>query len=244
MRQIVLDTETTGLEVTENHRIIEIGAVEVDKRRLTGRHFHQYLQPDRAIDAGAVEIHGITEEFLADKPRFEDIADEFLNFIEDAEVVIHNAAFDVSFLDSELRLCKANTRIDITCSAVIDSLALARKEYPGQRNSLDALCKRLGIDNSRRKLHGALLDAEILAEVYLCMTGGQSSLGFDASEGDRSVGQYDGPIFDTASHPPLRVVQASADALKAHSAYLEKLENSCEQGCAWTSLADVHPKEI
>ena len=120
MRQIVLDTETTGLEVTENHRIIEIGAVEIDNRRLTGRHFHQYLQPDRAIDAGAIEIHGITEEFLADKPRFEDIADEFLNFVEGAEVVIHNAAFDVSFLDYELRLCKANTRMDITCSEVID----------------------------------------------------------------------------------------------------------------------------
>ena len=241
MRQIVLDTETTGLEVTENHRIIEIGAVEIDNRRLTGRHFHQYLQPDRAIDAGAIEIHGITEEFLADKPRFEDIADEFLNFVEGAEVVIHNAAFDVSFLDYELRLCKANTRMDITCSEVTDSLALARKEYPGQRNSLDALCKRLGIDNTRRKLHGALLDAEILAEVYLCMTGGQSSLGFDAGEGDRSAGQYNGPIFDDASHPPLRVVQASADALKAHSAYLEKLENSCEQGCAWTALAKTVP---
>lgn len=237
MRQIVLDTETTGLEVTEHHRIIEIGAVEIDDRRLTGRHYHQYLQPDRAIDAGAMEVHGITEEFLTDKPRFVDVADDFLNFIEGAQVVIHNAAFDVAFLDYELKLCKANTRMDIIADGVVDSLALARKEYPGQRNSLDALCKRLGIDNSRRKLHGALLDAEILAEVFLTMTGGQSALGFDSDEGDLSAGQYAGPLFDAGNHPPLRVVQATAEALKAHSAYLKKLEETSDQGCAWTTFA-------
>lgn len=237
MRQIVLDTETTGLEVTQNHRIIEIGAVEIDNRRLTGRQYHQYIQPDRAIDAGAMEVHGITEEFLADKPRFVEISDEFLNFVEGAEVIIHNAAFDVAFLDYELRLCKANTRMDIVCTGVVDSLAIARKEYPGQRNNLDALCRRLGIDNSRRKLHGALLDAEILAEVYLGMTGGQGSLGFDNSGADAASNKYDGPVFDAASHPPLRVVQADAAALKAHTAYLKKLDEVCADGCAWTAAA-------
>ncbi len=235
MRQIVLDTETTGLEVTQNHRIIEIGAVEIENRRLTGRQYHQYIQPDRAIEAGAMEVHGITEEYLADKPRFAEIADEFLNFVEGAEVIIHNAAFDVAFLDYEFRLCKANTRMDIISAGVVDSLALARKEYPGQRNNLDALCKRLGIDNSRRKLHGALLDAEILAEVYLGMTGGQGSLGFDSAGGADAANRYDGPLFDASNHPPLRVVQADAEALKAHSAYLKKLEESCEEGCAWTN---------
>ena len=233
MRQIVLDTETTGLEVTQNHRIIEIGAVEIDNRRLTGQQYHQYIQPDRSIDAGAQDVHGITEEFLADKPRFAEIADEFLNFVEGAEVVIHNAAFDVAFLDYELRLCNANTRMDIIAAGVVDSLAVARKEYPGQRNNLDALCKRLGIDNSRRKLHGALLDAEILAEVYLGLTGGQGSLGFDSSGTNGAAGHYDGPLFDPASHPPLQVVQAGAEALRAHAAYLQKLEESCAEGCAW-----------
>ena len=237
MRQIVLDTETTGLEVTQDHRIIEIGAVEIDNRRLTGQQYHQYIQPDRSIDAGALEVHGISEEFLADKPRFADIAYEFLNFVEGAEVVIHNAAFDVAFLDYELRLCNANTRMDIVAAGVIDSLAIARKEYPGQRNNLDALCKRLGIDNSRRKLHGALLDAEILAEVYLGLTGGQGSLGFDSSGNDGTASQYDGPVFDPAGHPPLQVVQASTEALKAHKAYLQKLGESCEDGCAWVKLA-------
>ncbi len=234
MRQIVLDTETTGLEVSQNHRIIEIGAVELDNRRLTGRQYHQYIQPDRAIDAGALEVHGITEEYLADKPRFAEIADEFLDFVEGAEVVIHNAAFDVAFLDYELRLCNANTRMEIVSAGVIDSLAIARKEYPGQRNNLDALCKRLGIDNSRRKLHGALLDAEILAEVYLGMTGGQGSLGFDSSGGDATSNRYDGPVFDPASHPPLVVVKPDAEALKAHAAYLKRLDESCDDGCAWT----------
>lgn len=238
-RIVVLDTETTGLEVTQNHRIIEIGAVELENRRLTGRQYHQYIQPDRAIDTGALEVHGITEEYLADKPRFAEISDEFLNFVEGAEVVIHNAAFDVAFLDYEFRLCKANTRMDIVCKGVTDSLAIARKEYPGQRNNLDALCKRLGIDNSRRKLHGALLDAEILAEVYLGLTGGQGSLGFDSASGDVASSQYDGPLFDAASHPPLRVVQANAEALKAHSAYLKKLDEVCADGCAWNAAVEA-----
>ncbi len=237
MRQIVLDTETTGLEVTQDHRIIEIGAVELDNRRLTGRQYHQYIQPDRAIDAGAMEVHGITEDYLADKPRFAEIADEFLNFVEGAEVIIHNAAFDVAFLDYEFRLCNANTRMDIVSAGVVDSLAIARKEYPGQRNNLDALCKRLGIDNSRRKLHGALLDAEILAEVYLGMTGGQGSLGFDNSGGDAAANRYDGPMFDASSYPPLQVVKASPEVLKAHEAYLKRLEETCDDGCAWTKVS-------
>lgn len=237
MRQIVLDTETTGLEVTQNHRIIEIGAVEIENRRLTGRQYHQYIQPNRAIDAGALEVHGITEEFLADKPGFAEISDEFLNFVEGAEVVIHNAAFDVAFLDYEFRLCKANTRMDIVCNGVTDSLAIARKEFPGQRNNLDALCKRFGIDNTRRTLHGALLDAEILAEVYLALTGGQGSLGFDSAGADSASNQYDGPLFDASAHPPLRVVQASAAALEAHSAYLKRLDEACDDGCAWREVA-------
>lgn len=236
-RIVVLDTETTGLEVAEGHRIIEIGAVEIDNRRLTGGQYHQYIQPDRAIDAGALEVHGITEDFLADKPRFDEVADEFLNFVEGAEVVIHNAAFDVAFLDHELRLCKANTRMDIICSGIVDSLAIARKQYPGQRNNLDALCKRIGIDNSRRKLHGALLDAEILAEVYLGMTGGQSSLGFDAGGSDSSASQYSGPMFDPGKHAPLRVVQADTEAVAAHADYLKKLEDVCDDGCAWTGAS-------
>lgn len=235
MRQIVLDTETTGLEVAQDHRIIEIGAVEVENRKITGRHYHQYIQPDRLIDAGAMEVHGITESFLSDKPRFAQIADEFLNFIEGAEVIIHNAPFDVAFLDYELRLCNANTRMHIVSNNVVDSLVMARKMYPGQRNSLDALCKRLGIDNSRRKLHGALLDSEILADVYLIMTGGQSSLGFSASDTNDEAQSYKGPMFDAESHPPLVVVEADKAAKNAHKAYLEKLASVSESGCAWNS---------
>ncbi len=237
MRQVVMDTETTGLEVSLHHRIIEIGCVEIVNRRLTGRHYHQYLQPDRAIDAGAQEVHGITEDFLADKPRFPEIADDFLSFIEDAEVVIHNAAFDVSFLDYELKLCNANTRMDLSCTKVTDSLALARKQYPGQRNSLDALCRRLDIDNTRRKLHGALLDSEILAEVYLCMTGGQSDLGFDFDESRSATGTDSSIVANPVQYPPMHVIAASADELKAHQAWLEKLQKESSSGCVWTMNA-------
>lgn len=234
-RQVVLDTETTGLEVSLQHRIIEIGAVEIINRRLTGRHYHQYIQPDRAIDAGALEVHGITEDFLTDKPRFAAISDEFLDFLQGAEVVIHNAAFDVGFLDYELKLCSANTRMDLSCLEVTDSLALARKQFPGQRNSLDALCRRLGIDNSRRTLHGALLDAEILAEVYLGMTGGQSSLGFDL-DANADVNSADNAIqIDPASYPAMQVVMANDTELKEHLQWLQKLEKESAEGCVWTA---------
>lgn len=236
LRQVVLDTETTGLEVSLQHRIIEIGAVEIINRRLTGRHYHQYIQPDRAIDAGALEVHGITEDFLTDKPRFAAISDEFLDFLQGAEVVIHNAAFDVGFLDYELKLCSANTRMDLSCLEVTDSLALARKQFPGQRNNLDALCRRLGIDNSRRTLHGALLDAEILAEVYLGMTGGQSTLGFelDAVASDNAD---NGIQIDPSSYPAMQVVKADEGELKEHLQWLQKLETESAEGCVWTAKA-------
>ncbi|RMV25598.1 DNA polymerase III, epsilon subunit [Pseudomonas savastanoi] len=174
-RSIVLDTETTGMPVTDGHRIIEIGCVELIGRRLTGRHFHVYLQPDRESDEGAIGVHGITNEFLVGKPRFAEVADEFFEFIKGAQLIIHNAAFDVGFINNEFALMGSQDRADITqhCS-ILDTLMMARERHPGQRNSLDALCKRYGVDNSGRELHGALLDSEILADVYLAMTGGQN----------------------------------------------------------------------
>ena len=175
IRQIVLDTETTGLEPEQGHRIIEIGCVEMVDRRLTGNNFHQYLQPDREIDAGAIEVHGITNEFLADKPHFADLVSDFLDYVRGAELIIHNAPFDIGFLNKELQLMGNEARMADLC-AVTDTLVMAKKMHPGQRNSLDALCKRYDIDNSHRELHGALLDAEILADVYLMMTGGQAAL--------------------------------------------------------------------
>src|SRR5271168_3508013 len=176
MRQVVLDTETTGLEVEQQHRIIEIGCVELVNRRLTGRSFHRYLNPERDIDEGALEVHGLSREKLAKEPRFADIRAEFLDFVRDAELIIHNAAFDVAFLDAELaRLADGAPALSAVCR-VLDTLALARQMHPGQRNSLDALCKRYSVDNSRRDYHGALLDARLLAEVYLTMTGGQAAL--------------------------------------------------------------------
>ncbi|MFO7640752.1 MAG: DNA polymerase III subunit epsilon, partial [Candidatus Competibacteraceae bacterium] len=169
-RQVVLDTETTGLDPAQGHRVIEIGCIELVNRRLTQRRFHVYLQPDRAIDEGAVRIHGLTSEFLADQPRFADIAEEFLNFVQGAELIIHNAPFDLGFLNHELRRCgRGQTLLEQICQ-VEDTLIMARQRHPGQRNNLDALCKRYNIDNTQRTLHGALLDAEILAEVYLTMT--------------------------------------------------------------------------
>jgi DNA polymerase-3 subunit epsilon len=236
MRQIVLDTETTGLEISENHRIIEIGGVEIIDRKLTGNHYHQYIQPDRAIDAGALEVHGISSEFLQDKPRFAEVSDAFLDFVEGAEVIIHNAAFDVTFLDYEFRLCGANTRMDLICDGVTDSLQLARKQFPGQRNSLDALCKRLDIDNSRRKLHGALLDAEILAEVYLRMTGGQSSLGFDLDLSQEKAESSAELTVDPKEYPPQVVLKATDEELKEHTAWLEKLQKESGNGCVWSTL--------
>lgn len=233
MRQIVLDTETTGLEPAEGHRIIEIGCVELIDRCLTRNNFHQYLRPDREIDRGAVEVHGITDEFLRDKPRFADIAEDFLEYVREAELIIHNAPFDVGFLDYELGLWREGaTRIGRLCR-VTDTLLMARSLHPGQRNSLDALCKRYGVDNSQRDLHGALLDAEILADVYLAMTGGQVSLSLGEQDISGTSGVRAGVRRLSARGTPLPVVRATDDELAAHSARLAAIEEASGGICLW-----------
>lgn len=223
MRQIVLDTETTGIDPAEGHRIIEIGCVELFERQLTGRHYHVYINPDREVEEEAISVHGITNEFLADKPRFDEIAREFFEFIEGAELVIHNAAFDVGFMDSEFARLKPVRKVADHCS-VLDTLAIARRRHPGQRNSLDALCKRYGVDNSNRELHGALLDAEILADVFLLLTGGQTALSLDAAgegeEGAATIRRI------SADRPRLAVVRASEEELVAHEAFLDTVEKA------------------
>ena len=227
MRQIVLDTETTGLSPADGHRVIEIGAVELFNRRLTGKHFHHYLQPDRAIDPGAEEVHGISNEFLADKPRFADVAAEFVEFVAGAELIIHNAPFDIGFLDSELALARRK-QMSAYCPEVIDTLRMAKDLHPGKRNSLDALCERYQIDNSARTLHGALLDAELLADVYLAMTRGQESLIVEAE------GAAAGPAesgFDR-SRLKLVVVRAGADEVAAHEAQLAEIDK-VSGGALW-----------
>lgn len=240
MRSVVLDTETTGMPVTDGHRIIEIGCVELIGRRLTGRHFHVYLQPDREIDEGAIAVHGITNEFLQDKPRFKEVAEEFFEFIKDAQLIIHNAAFDVGFINNEFALLGQQERADLSehCS-ILDTLLMARERHPGQRNNLDALCKRYGVDNSGRDLHGALLDAEILADVYLTMTGGQTNLSLagDGSEGDSNGRQQPSPIRRLPADRPLtRLIQASAEELAAHAARLAVIEKSAGGPALWTTL--------
>ena len=238
MRQIVLDTETTGLEPSEGHRIIEIGCVELVNRRITGNTYHQYIQPDREIDAGAIEVHGITNESLADKPRFADISDEFLAFIKGAELVIHNAPFDVGFINNEFSLLKQSLRrIEDSCS-VIDTLAMARRQHPGQRNNLDALCRRYDIDNSQRELHGALLDAEILADVYLAMTGGQASLSLDGRSDEHGT-LAQGIRRLSADRPPLPVIRATEDELAAHEARLDAIDKTSNGVAVWRRLGAV-----
>ena len=235
MRQIILDTETTGLEPSQGHRIIEIGCVELVDRRLTGNHYHQYLQPDRDIDVGAIEVHGISNEFLRDKPRFTDVVAEFMAFVGDAELVIHNAPFDVGFINHELKREQGRWQsLDNYCT-VLDTLVLARKMHPGQRNSLDALCKRYDIDNSQRDLHGALLDAEILVDVYLAMTGGQSSLLLDSrvEEGEQQVS---GVRLLAADRSPLTVIMATESELEAHRARLDGIDKKSADGCLWQRL--------
>jgi len=234
MRQIVLDTETTGLEPSQGHRIIEIGCVELVNRRLTGNHYHQYLQPDREIDPGAVDVHGITNEFLADKPRFNDVMEDFLAFVSGAELVIHNAPFDVGFLNHELRLAAYGKTIADLCG-VTDTLMLARKLHPGQKNNLDALCRRYGIDNSQREKHGALLDAEILADVYLTMTGGQASLSLGASEGPAVRAEVTPQRLD-ANRPPLKVLRADAEELAAHTERLAAIDKASDGRCIWSKF--------
>lgn len=220
MRQILLDTETTGLEPKQGHRIIEIGCVEMVNRRLTQNHYHQYIQPDRDIDSEAVEVHGITNQFLADKPRFVDVAEAFIEYVRGAELIIHNAPFDVGFINNEFRLMGTGLPPLEEICTITDSLQLARKQYPGQKNNLDALCRRLDIDNSSRTLHGALLDSEILAEVYLAMTGGQTGLDLD---GLSEFGGVEPVRHLPSDRPRLKVLQADEEALAAHSAYLEKI---------------------
>ncbi len=233
MRQIVLDTETTGLEPSQGHRVIEIGAVEIVNRRVSGNRFHQYLNPEREIEAGAIEVHGITNEMLADKPRFADIAADFLAFVRDSELIIHNAPFDVGFINSELALMQAeDRRIEDLCR-VLDTLRLARSRHPGQKNDLDSLCKRYHIDNSQRTLHGALLDAEILADVYLAMTGGQTALFQDAAAQPTAQGaaRAGGPVG--RDRPPLAVIRASAQELAAHAAWMDEIDKKSGGKCVW-----------
>lgn len=236
MRQIVLDTETTGLEPAEGHRIIEIGCVEVINRRLTGNNYHRYLQPDREIDDAAIEVHGITNEFLADKPRFNDVAQEFLEYIKGAELVIHNAAFDVGFMDHEFRMVGDHIGVTEDHCKVLDTLLLARRLHPGQRNSLDALCKRYDIDNSHRDLHGALLDAEILADVYLMMTGGQTALTLG---GEEEEGGITGASIKRlpSDRPQLKVVRATAEEIQEHEERLQVIEKSSGGNCVWLKNA-------
>jgi len=223
MRQIVLDTETTGLEVSQDHRIIEIGCIELINRRHTGGRYHQYIHPEREIDTGAYEVHGISNEMLADKPVFAKIAEEFLAFVKDAELIIHNAPFDVGFLNHEFsKLGSEFKTIENYCS-IIDTLHIARQKHPGQKNNLDALCKRYEVDNSQRDLHGALLDAEILADVYLAMTGGQTNLGLGDHQSNWAGTRDEKINRIAADRQSTPIIKASAYELEAHRKLLEKM---------------------
>ncbi|MCP4470077.1 MAG: DNA polymerase III subunit epsilon [Gammaproteobacteria bacterium] len=222
MRQIVLDTETTGLEVSLGHRVIEIGCIELVNRRVTGNHWHYYFNPDREVDIGAFEVHGISNEFLQDKPQFGELAEDFYQYVKGAELVIHNAAFDMGFLNRELLLLDAPHAPLEECCAVLDTLLLARQRHPGQKNNLDALCKRYDIDNSQRSLHGALLDARILADVYLAMTGGQTSLGLEADHGSETDFEQFEPR-PGGSGQSLPLWQVDDASLQANREYIEFL---------------------
>jgi len=233
MRQVVLDTETTGLEVQRGHRLIEIGCIELAERRPTGNRFHVYLNPDRAIDEGARAVTGISDEFLADKKRFGEVAREFLDFIRGAEIIAHNAEFDVGFIDNELGLAGDLGKL-ADHATVLDSLALAREKFPGQRNSLDALCRRLGVDNSHRELHGALLDAQLLAEVYLAMTAGQGLLGFGEETAEQVTRVVSARVQITVRP---RVLRALVDEIAAHFARLEAIDKASKGACLWKGVA-------
>ncbi|HYM34925.1 MAG TPA: DNA polymerase III subunit epsilon, partial [Steroidobacteraceae bacterium] len=232
MRQIIVDTETTGLEPEQGHRIIEIGCVEVVNRRATGKTFHRYVRPDREVDPGALEVHGITNEFLQNQPRFEEIVTELIEFIRDAELVIHNAPFDVAFLDAELKRLPGPAQRIADFSKVLDTLALARQMHPGQRNSLDALCKRYNVDNSHREFHGALLDARILLDVYLAMTGGQGALTLGDTVSSTETTAADTP---RAVRPKgtLKVIAANADELALHELTLLSIDKASGGKTVW-----------
>lgn len=234
MRQVILDTETTGLEVGKGHRVIEIGCVELLERRPSGRTFHCYLNPGRAVDEGARAVHGIGDEFLADKPRFADVAEEFLAFIADAELIAHNASFDIGFLDNEIALFDAGRERLRGHARVLDTLQLAREKYPGQQNNLNALCRRLGVDIRHRELHGALVDAHLLADVYLAMTAGQGDLGFaaEATDAPRTLA-----VLSNTPRRALRVLRASDEEVQAHERRLVAIDAASRGACVWKRLA-------
>ncbi len=233
MRQLVVDTETTGLSPKEGHRIIEVGCLEMIDRRLTGNNVHFYINPEREIDREAQEVHGITAEFLEDKPVFKDIAEELFSYMKDAELIIHNAPFDMGFLDHEFRLLGYGARALSDACGVVDSLVLAKRKHPGQKNNLDALCRRYSVDNSNRDLHGALLDAELLAQVYLLMTGGQGQLFSAASDESTTVKEKSVLKRLDAARQPLPVIQPDSDELVNHQAFIDMLK---EKGaCVWES---------
>ena len=228
MRQIILDTETTGLDPALGHRVIEIAGVEIHNRRLTGNHFHRYVNPQRASDEAALQVHGLTSEFLSDKPRFGEIADEFLEFVRGAELIIHNAAFDVAFINHELSLL-ARAPIHTCCTGVVDTLKMAREKHPGKRNGLDSLCERYFVDNSARTLHGALLDAQLLAEVYLAMTRGQESLVIEVEPVHAYAQAGAGPSGPLS----LRVLRASDEELELHEQQLAAIAKASADRCVW-----------
>lgn len=233
MRQVVLDTETTGLEVAQGHRILEIGCVEIIGRKITRRHFHHYVNPEREIDDGALEVHGITQRFLKDKPVFADIWESFFDFVKGSELIIHNAAFDVAFIDNEMQMLSPDLGSIADYCSVVDSLELARNKHPGQKNNLDALCRRYSVDNTQRDLHGALLDAEILADVYLLLTGGQVAL----SLGDEVENLVAGELKKiNKKRAPLKVIRATPDELMRHERKLEQLEAASKTGCLWKQM--------
>ncbi|HEY6126391.1 MAG TPA: DNA polymerase III subunit epsilon [Steroidobacteraceae bacterium] len=243
MRQIVLDVETTGLEAAAGHRIIEIGCVEILNRRPTGQKFHRYLNPERDIDAGALAVHGIDSARLKDAPKFAEVVDELLVFIKGAELIIHNAPFDVGFLDAEFARLPGDVRTIISVCKVLDTLALARSLHPGQRNSLDALCKRYSVDNTKRELHGALLDAGILVDVYLAMTGGQSALALDMSGGRGQGTRHHGTTVPArAPGVALAVTAADPDELRQHEAMLDLINKSSGGKAVWR--AQVPPDAL
>ncbi len=237
MRQIFLDTETTGLEHKLGHRVIEIGCVEMRSRRLTHHHFHRYINPDRDIDAGALAVHGISLDFLQDKPRFADIAAEFLDFVRGAELIIHNAPFDIGFLNAELALLDM-APIETVCHGVTDTLRMAKELYPGKKNNLNALCERYGVDNSHRTLHGALLDAEILAEVYVAMTRGQESLIIDLVDDKAGQQEANGQFQITGERRKQRILRASDAELVEHEQLLAAIQKESKGQCLWLPASE------
>jgi DNA polymerase-3 subunit epsilon len=240
MRQIVLDTETTGLDPAQGHRVIELGCVELIDRKLTGRHLHLYMNPEREVEAAALEVHGITNAFLADKPLFAAIADTFLEFVEGAELIIHNAPFDIGFLNHELAMLNRGYKTMTDYCSVLDTLAMARKKHPGQKNNLDALCKRYEVDNSQRELHGALKDAEILSDVYLMMTGGQSTLSLGYEQG--SDNRQDGVEVKLAPRSkPLKRILPTAEELAAHKQCLAIIGKSSGAAALWEQFDTAPP---